>query len=171
MSLSLFQLTETLEALELAILEAEDEPQKEAIAEAYFQTEGDIAEKLDGYAALIAMAENRAAVRRQRAKELQDLAKSDGALVDRLKKTLKWYFESQNIKKFETVDHRFTLAKNGGKLPLILDSVDCDDVDERFVVTETITRIDKEAIRSALEAGEELDYARFGERGASVRIK
>ena len=171
MSLSLFQLTEALESLELAILEAEDEAQKEEIAEAYFQTEGDIAEKLDGYAALIAMAENRAAVRRQRAKELQDLAKSDGALVDRLKKTLKWYFESQNLKKFETVDHRFTLAKNGGKLPLILDSVDVESVDERFTVTETVTRIDKDAIRSALESGEELDYARFGERGSSVRIK
>ena len=49
------------------------------------------------------------------------------------------------------------------------DSVSPTELPEKF--QKVNVEIDKTAIRSALEAGEDLDFARLGDRGASIRIK
>ena len=60
------------------------------------------------------------------------------------------------------------IQKNGGMLPLIL-----SEAPERL--PEAFRRVsyeaDNEAIRKALDEGQELDFASYGERGESLRIK
>lgn len=64
-------------------------------------------------------------------------------------------------------DVTFKLQNAGGKLPLI--------VDENATVPERFTKItienDNELIRKALDDGENLDFARFGERSKVLKIK
>ena len=119
---------------------------------------------------MISEIEARAEVRIAEAKRLTELANSDKAKVRLLKERLKWFFALHNLKKVETARYKLSLAANGGKAPLVIsDSILATDLPERFsrVTVEPNTT----AIREALEAGEELDFARLGERGTSIRIK
>jgi len=63
--------------------------------------------------------------------------------------------------------HTFSIAKNGGKLPLIIDG----DVPDKY--QKIIMEPDKDLIRTALETGntEALKFAHFGERGTHLNIK
>ncbi len=64
-------------------------------------------------------------------------------------------------------DVKFKLQNAGGQLPLI--------IDEGATVPEKYTKItienDNALIRKALENGEQLDFARFGERSKVLKIK
>ena len=62
-------------------------------------------------------------------------------------------------------DVTFKLQNAGGQLPLIVDG----DVPERF--TKITIETDNGLIRKALENGETLDFARFGERSKVLKIK
>lgn len=60
--------------------------------------------------------------------------------------------------------------RTGGKAPLIInEGVLALSVPERFQLVDF--DFDKAEIRKALEDGEELDFARLGERGESLRLK
>lgn len=61
-----------------------------------------------------------------------------------------------------------SIQKNGGKLPLILD-VDDDHIP--FDFQKVTISANNEAIRDALDHGVELDFAHYGERGESLRIR
>jgi len=166
---TLFDICEELQILEDHLLENPD-ADNTLIEEFLATAQGELNDKLDSYAAMISKLENRVSVRKQRAKELQELAKGDDALVNRLKSTLKWFFESKGTKKIETDNHRFTLANNGGKLPLILsENLIAEDLPDDLKIIET--KPDVEAIRQRLNAGEVLPFAHYGERGSSIRIK
>lgn len=58
-----------------------------------------------------------------------------------------------------------TLKNAGGKLPLIIDGT----VPEKY--TKITIENDNELIRKALDAGEELDFAHYGPRSKSIKIK
>lgn len=127
-------------------------------------------QKLDSYASLITEIEARAAVRKAEAARLSDKARRDQASADFLKERLKRYFIERGYKKKETDRYTLTLANNGGKLPLILD-VEPEDLPAHFQRTKVVVSADQDAIRHALDAGEVLEFARYGERGQSMRIK
>jgi hypothetical protein len=73
--------------------------------------------------------------------------------------------EKLNQRKITTDFHVFSVCKNGGKQPLEITG----EVPDNFkrVVYET----DTEKIRTALENGEQLDFAHLEERGEHLRIK
>ena len=126
--------------------------------------------KLDNYAALISELQARAAVRKAEAKRLSELAARDEKKAEMLKERLKFFFEINKLKTLDTPRYKLTLAKNGGKAPLIVDeSISPTELPEKF--QKISIDLDKAAIRSALEAGESLDFAHLGERGSSLRIK
>jgi hypothetical protein len=149
-------------------LEGENEAQTEAVIQWFEQLGEERDQKLDNYAALIADMEARAQVRRDEAKRLVDRARIDENKVALLKERLRIFFESHGLKTVETTRYRLTLAQNGGKLPLLVD-VSVDDLPEEYIRLTKATALD--AIRADLEAGKELPFARFGERGSSIRIK
>ena len=59
------------------------------------------------------------------------------------------------------------MSNAGGVLPVIYD--DSVTVPERF--TKLTIETDKEKVREALNKGEKLDFAHFGERGKTIRFK
>lgn len=71
------------------------------------------------------------------------------------------------IKDLEAGDVRFHVQNAGGQLPLIVD--ENKTVPERF--TKLTIENDNQLIRKALEDGEKLDFAHFGERGKVLRVK
>ena len=78
--------------------------------------------------------------------------------------------ESSGKRKVEAGAHTISLVANGGKLPLIIDeTVTPETVDATYVVTQL--SFDKTAIAADLEAGENIPWAKFGERGQHVRVK
>lgn len=151
-------------------LEGDDEESKQLITNWLEQLGEERDRKLDNYAALIAELEAKAEVRKAEAKRLANLAASDEKKVEMLKERLKWFFEVNKLKTLETTRYKLTLAKSGGKAPLILDeSVSASELPDKF--QKVSVEPDKTAIRSALEAGEELDFARLGDRSSNIRIR
>jgi Siphovirus Gp157 len=170
-SRSLFSISEDLERLNELLDEIGDDTQQQELLSEWLQqlgTERD--RKLDGYAALISEMQARAEARKSEAQRLMELAKADERRAQLLKERLKWFFESQQLKTIETTRYRLSLAKNGGKAPLILRSdLSPHQLPERFRTTSIEPNTN--AIRAALEAGENLDFASLGDRGTSLRIK
>lgn len=63
-----------------------------------------------------------------------------------------------------------SIQKNGGKAPLIIrDGVNADLLPDAF--KRVTVDFNKDAIREALENGEDIDFAVLGERGESLRIR
>jgi hypothetical protein len=167
MSRTLFDISQDLYD-QLDNLEGDDEAQTEAVIQWFEQLGEERDQKLDNYAALIADIEARAQVRRDEAKRLVDRARIDENKAALLKERLRLFFGSHGLKTLETSRYRLTLAQNGGKLPLLVD-VSVDGLPEEYI---RLTKAPALSARIAsLEDGKELPFARFGERGSSIRIK
>ena len=141
------------------------------LEELHCEKSEEMRKKLDNYAALISDLLIRAEARKAEAQRLMQQAKVDQGKADNLKKVLQWFFTEHELKTVETDRYRITLAKNGGKAPIVLDEeYEVASMPDEFV--RVAISPDLEAIRSALEAGEKLlEFARLGERGQSIRIK
>lgn len=87
--------------------------------------------------------------------------------MERLKKRLADSMVAIDKKEIPAGDVTIKLQKNGGQLPLIID--DDATIPDRF--KKIIYETDKALIRKALDEGEELDFARLGERGSHIVIK
>ena len=147
-----------------------DTQQQELIAQWFEQLGTERDRKLDGYAALITEMTARAEIRKAEAKRLTELAAADESRARLLKDRLKWFFELHQLKTVQTNRYKLSVAKNGGKAPLILDeSVPVTQLPEQF--QRVSIDPDTLAIREALERGEKLGFAQLGERGTSLRIK
>lgn len=70
-----------------------------------------------------------------------------------------------NVTELEAGDVTLALQNNGGTLPLIVDGT----VPERF--TKITIENDDARIREALDNGEKLDFAHYGERGKHIKVK
>lgn len=73
---------------------------------------------------------------------------------------------------FETEDKAVTIktVKNGGLMPILFnEDVKPEDVPEEFTMIEY--SYNNDAIRKALDAGERLGFAKYGERGTHLSIK
>lgn len=126
-------------------------------------------EKLDNYCGLIQSRLMWATARRAEVDRLSKLAESDLKAVDFLKSRLKTYLESTNQQKLRTKRFNVFVCTNGGKAPLRFDNTLREQIPERF--KRLIVEPDTEAIRTALEAGEELCFAYLAERESHLRIK
>jgi hypothetical protein len=173
-STTLIDISKELLALNDALDALDGEDEQAAELQAWFDellaetTEARNA-KLDNYAALIGELEARAAARRAEAARLADRARADENRAKWLKQALQDHFAQHGLKTVETARYRLTLAQNGGKAPLIVE-------EDKILPTQLPVRFQSVdfnhgAIRAALEAGEQLGFARLGERGQSIRIK
>lgn len=114
--------------------------------------------ELEGMAAALKAEEQRLAARR----------KSIENNVDRIKTGLYEAMKTTGKTKFKTPLFSFAIAKNGGKIPVVVDVGTADLPDEFVIVTE---KPDIEAIRAYIEKHGTCAYAHYGERGESLRIK
>ena len=87
--------------------------------------------------------------------------------IDRLKSIMFDSMKATNTPKVKGNILTVAIQKNGGKLPVVVD-VDTSELPDNLVkITEAP---DLDAIRKALDAGD-CEYAHYGERGESLRIK
>jgi len=153
--------------------EGEVTPEIQAVLDAVdawkAELDRDLDGKVDGYATFIKELEGRAQVRKQRADELAARARIDTRNADWLKGVLLGELQRREVKKLETHHHRVSVAANGGKLPLLVKDETALLAEERFVIVKR--ELNKDAVREALDAGEELNGAVYGERGSHLSLR
>lgn len=171
---TLYEIGQDMEALEALLLETGGdvtEEEAEAAIDAFLSENADaLAEKLDGYGAVIRGMENDAAFCREEAARLIERATVRENNVKRMKDRLRWFFDAHNIPKIETPRFRFSLVNNGGKAPVSV-VIPPEALPEPYRVERVSYSANTDAIREALENGEALDFAVLGERGKHVRVR
>lgn len=125
--------------------------------------------KADGYARVIRNMEAQAAMFKEEEKRIAEKRKRLEAGADKLKQNLFESMKATGKEKFKTDLFSFSIQKNGGALPVILDVKDTSELPDDLVqITE---KPDLKAIAAYIEETGDLTYAHFGERGESLRIK
>jgi len=141
----------------------------EAIDGIMAELESDFLSKADRIVAYVQELNLRSEARKKEADRLAKRAKQDKHTADFLKQNLLSVMQKHGRKRVDTDRFKVTVAGNGGKLPVdISEDVDVKMLPEKFQHVER--RVDKDAVREALESGETLTFARLGERGQHLRI-
>ena len=168
--MSLYAITSELAGLiDLAERCANDEEMSLAVAEHTAAIDEALEAKAEDYASLVKSLEARAAARKEEAARITALAKSDAALADRLKLALRESMTRTGRLKINTNRFRLSVVANGGKIPIVID--DESSIPELYTQMQVSYTIDKEAIRSAIDAGTDVPGARLGVRGTRLDIK
>ena len=170
---TIYEISEDMAALDALLAETGGEitPEAEAAFNAFeAELAANLHAKTDAYCALLAEIDARAAARKAEAKRLADRAKADERTSDALRERLRFVWETRRLGKVETDRFTVSLARNGGKAPL---DIRCgvDELPAWAIKRETVVTVDKDAIRSRLDAGEPLDFASLMERGTRINIK
>lgn len=171
---SLFEIGEDLSGFDDLLFETGgdvSDPDVEKILDGWFEElQTNLKEKVDNYAAFIKEKEALAEVRRQAARDITELARVDENTASRLKDRLKEFLILKDIKKVETRRYVTGWRNNGGRLPINIDeNVDPKELPERF--QKVTYEVDTNAVREALDAGEDLEFANYGERGTHLSIR
>lgn len=144
----------------------ETETDKQLIADTLEALEGDFSYKLEGCACVYDRIKAECESAQKKANAWNDISKTLENNMIRLNDYMKMCMENAGIKEIETNMHRFKIVKNGGKLPLKIDG----GVPENFIKTEVKQSPDNDKIREALDNGEALTFAHYGERGTHLKI-
>lgn len=174
--MTLFEISADLRALEELLTDIDGEITDDAAGEAIEQWFDELGEardtKIDNYCNLIAELTARSEARAAEAARISRLADVDNNAATRLKNALKAFMDIHGLAKLETPFHKLTVAKNGGKAPLIIPDEWRDDaVNAPEAYHRTFIKLDTEAIRADLEAGQAVEGCVIGERGTHLRIK
>lgn len=165
---NLFELTE--EYMQLLEMAEDPDIDPEVLADTMEGLTGEIEDKADGYAYVIDSINADVDTIDKEIKRLQARKKTLTANVDSIKRNLYNAMLAIGKRKLKTAKHSFTIAKNGGKIPVVYAPViEIEKIPAEFVKVEW--DVDKDAVREYLESGNELDFAHLGERGESLRIK
>lgn len=165
--MNLYELTG--QYLELQAMLEDPEVDSEVIADTMGSLEGDIEAKADGYAKIIRNLEGNASAITAEMQRLAERKATIEAGVKRLKNNLQQAMVAIDKRKIKSDLFTFSVQKNGGKLPVILDVKSTEELPDDLVKVKE--EPDMDAIRKLLETKGECQYAHFGERGESLRIK
>lgn len=146
----------------------EQYPCEEELKQALEKIDDDIEAKADGYAKIIANLEADFIAICDEIDRLTARKRSYDNSIRRLKENLMWSMKTVGKTKFKTQLFSFSVAKNGGKEPLVVD-VTVDDLPSELV---KVTRdVDKDALREYILETGDLTFGHFGDRGENLRIK
>lgn len=154
-----------------AILEqtgGEVTPEVDALCDRLLCLDDQTADKFDRYGHVIADMTLKASGYKERAKALSAAAAVLENSAERMKQCLKEFMERHDMKRFDGEWYRFMVQANGGKVPLIIDDVDPESVLGMY--QKRTVDFDRQYIRELLEAGQQVSFARLGERGTNLRI-
>jgi hypothetical protein len=174
---SIYDIVEETLGIERVITDLEsgeltDEQATSILYDALISAEGDLKAKAEGYVIRMKKLEADAKIRSDEAKRLSESAGSLTKQSERLKSVLKMAMETLDTEKIETGLFTVAIQKNGGVAPVEIDpAIDTDALPEEFKKTVTTVSANKEAIRTALESGQELPFAKLGVRGTSLRVR
>ena len=154
----------------MSLLEMAEDPDidQEALRDTMEGIEGAIEDKADAYAVVIAQLSTDAQALDAEIKRLTARKKSLENNAAYIKKSLQGALEAVGKQKLKTLRYTFTIAKNGGKAPLIM-HVTADELPDNLVKIKR--EVDTDRIRVLLDAGKGAEWAEYGDRGTSLRIK
>jgi hypothetical protein len=173
--LTLFAIGGELQALQELLVERDGDvtdPEIAAAVDAWFATiAADEGAKLDGYIGLIRQNDMEAAAAKEESERWTMKARARENAAKRLKDRLKQYLEFTGRTKATSATGRVAaIQANGGKVPLtIADGIDPVQVDPSYQRIKV--EFDTEKIRSSLEAGDDVGFARLEPRGNHLRIR
>ena len=149
------------------VLHMLDDPDidEQAIIDTCDAIEGAIEDKADSYAFIITGIKGDIEAIKQEEARLAARRRVLNNRINTLKSVLESAMRTTGRLKFKTALHSFGIQKNGGKPSLDI----FDEVPEEF--TRTKIEPDTDAIRKALETGQELKFACLQDRGESLRIR
>lgn len=124
--------------------------------------------KAENYAKIIKELEGDVEVIKVEKKRLSDKQTKLEANIKRLKDNLQAAMVETGKTKFKTELFSFSIQKNGGALPVIVDVDTSELPDELVQITE---KPDLKAIGDYLKEYPDSRWAHFGERGESLRIR
>lgn len=155
------------------LLEMAEDPETDAeiIADTMECINGELEDKADSCAVVISEMLSDAEKVDNEIKRLQERKKALVRNADTIKGRLMNTIILSGKRKIQTATHTFTVRKNGGKLPVILnEGVTAETLPEELCKIKLTPDMDK--IREELEHyGDEYCYAHYGERGESLVIK
>lgn len=178
---TLFQIGDDFLALNALLEELELDPSPEraeaelnpAMEALFVEIEGNQGAKFDGYVNLIRAVEGDAAVMEAEAAEYEAKGKARRRRAAFLKERLYAYMIRTQQTKVQTDKGRvLSIQNNGGHPGVDYDLLDQDDINalpEQF--KEVVVKIDTAAVKAALDAGDEVPFARLKPRGTHLRIK
>ena len=174
--MTLFEISDELAAIEELLTENGGDITDDAAGEtleAWFDQLTDARDaKIDDYCRLITMVTARANARTEELTRLGALVDTDENTIKRLKTALHNFMLERGVTKIETPLHKLTIAKNGGKAPLVIpedwrnDPASAPEQYHRAVI-----HLDTDLIRADLAGGEDVPGCAIGERGTHLRIK
>lgn len=168
---TLLEISADILELEAKIAAAETPEQEEEAVLNYFVCEGGRDEKIDNYAALIAETEARSEVRKQEGERLLARAKTDADRVSFLRARLLDFFTRHDLTTLETARFRVTRGKIEGRPgPGVVVAIPEVELPSEFLREIITIRADKDALRTALESGREIEGVSLKETGYQVRI-
>jgi hypothetical protein len=127
---------------------------------------GELEAKGAGYVAVIEQLQMESARADLLAKKYSDLKKTRENAIKRMKDRLLIAMDALGKTEIPAGDFTIKVKKNGGKQTMTVNDELVPDSWRRVVL-----EVDKEKIRKALEAGEELSFAKLEERGRHIEIK
>ncbi len=164
--MNLYELTANYLALQQMLEDPEADSQM--IADTMESLDYDIEEKADGYAKVIRNMEATITAIKSEQERLTAKKNLLEMSIKTLKKNLQESMIATGKRKFKTDLFSFSIQKNGGKAPVILDVKDTSELPDELVRIKEEPNMD--AIRALLDQGE-CKYAHYGDRGEGLRIK
>ena len=160
----------TNEYMELIDLLESGEYDEDMVRDSMESIEFDFEEKAEGYAKIIRNYESEAAALKAEEQRIHTRRTVAENAVKRLKSNLQYAMNATGKTKFKKGTFSFSIAKNGGALPVVLDT-DPAHLPEDLVTLEIKpnTKAIAEALKNEPEKYEA--FAHFGERGESLRIR
>lgn len=147
------------------------EEEQARIIDEYVQADASFKDKVDRYVDLIWAFGARADYQSMQASHYDALSRSNESVANKLRARLKVVMELRGESSIETDNHRLRLVNNGGKAPLVVPTLwkfDPTQAPERF--HRRRIELDLNAIRDAVEAGEQIEGCAIAERGKSLRV-
>lgn len=163
---SMYELTADWAAVLAMAQDPDIDPQ--AIADTLESIGGEIEEKAENTAIVMKELEAEAAKLKAEEQRLKDRrTKVENNIMD-IKQRLFDAMKMTGKEKFKTELFSFSIAKNGGKIPVIVDVETADLPDDLVTIIE---KPNLDAIAAYLEKHPESKYGHFGERGEHLNIK
>ena len=163
--MTIYEITGQYKLLETACLL---NPDDEGLQAEFEKIADDIKVKADNYAKIIKNLEAEAEGYANEAKRLSEREKTIKNNVKRLKENLLWSMKETGEEKFKTDLFSFSIAKNGGKVPLVVD-VPAEELPNELQTV--IIEADKDALRKYIEETGDFTYAHFEDRGVHLSIR
>jgi hypothetical protein len=167
MNASLYELTGQFLLLQQMLEDPDAET--DVIKDTMEAIEGEIEVKADNYAKMIKNLESDLLGITAEMERLRIWKNRKESSIKMLKENLQESMTAIGKKKIKTQLFSFSVQKNGGKAPVILDVKDTSELPDDLVRIKE--EADLDAIRQLIEKEGTCKYAHLGERGESLRIK